>query len=83
MNQVNIFLFSFIGSIFNKEGSLIYLGDVGKPRAIMKNYLCIVNSNEVTLHLQEEEVVDAKWISLDELYTLKDELAGSCYDRFN
>lgn len=65
-----------------KEGSLIYLGDVIKPRAIMENYLCLVNSNEVTLRLQEEEVVDAKWISLDELYTVKDELAGSCYDRF-
>lgn len=61
---------------------LIYLGDTVREYWIVDTYLYVTDSNDVKLSLQAEEVVDAMWVSPDTMYSKKNIIVDSVWNRF-
>ena len=65
------------------EDAFLYLGKI-----IMEEYQCIMYTffveidDDVELNLQEEEVVDAKWVTIDELENLENDIVCSVWERW-
>ena len=64
------------------EYDLIYIGDVVGDTYIMDEYMYILKSDNIELILQSEEVVDAMWVSMEELEGKKDLIVGSVWERY-
>ena len=65
------------------ECELIYLGNVVGDTYIMDEYMHVLDSEDITLNLQPEEVVDAMWVSKEELETKKELIVGSVWERYS
>lgn len=65
------------------EDAFLYLG-----KTIMEEYQCIMYTffveidDDVELNIQEEEVVDAKWVTIDELENLENDIVCSVWERW-
>ena len=65
------------------EDKLQYLGKV-----VMQEHQCIMHTylvqltDAVELHLQPEEVVDAKWVTISELENMKEDMVDHLWDRY-
>ena len=65
------------------EEKLAYLG-----KTVMEECQCIMHSyllcltDDVKLNLQEEEVVDAKWLKISELENMKEDIVAGVWDRY-
>lgn len=75
-------LYEETGIKLSKE-SFEYLG-----KTILEEYQCIMYTyvvrlaDDVNLNLQAEEVVDAKWVEVDELENIKDDIVKNVWDRY-
>lgn len=65
------------------EDKLKYLGKtvMQDRRCIMHTFLVHVDS-EISITLQPEEVVDAKWVNKQELEQMKDEIVETVWERY-
>ena len=65
------------------EDKLKYLGKtvMKDRRCIMHTFLGYVDS-EISITLQPEEVVDAKWVNKQELEQMKDEIVETVWERY-
>lgn len=64
------------------ENELIYLGDTVSSYWITETYLYKINAKDINLKLQEEEVVDAIWISPEHIESKKDIMVDSVWKRY-
>lgn len=64
------------------ENELTYIGDIVGDTYIMDEYVHILESEDIELNLQPEEVVDAMWVSKEELENKKDLIVGSVWERY-
>lgn len=64
------------------ENELIYIGDIVGDTYIMDEYVHILESKDIELNLQPEEVVDAMWVSKEELENKKDLIVESVWQRY-
>lgn len=70
------------GIILPKD-KLKYLG-----KTVMEDRHCIMHTflghvgSEIALHLQPEEVVDAKWVAVQKLEQMKDEIVATVWKRY-
>ena len=69
--------------IILSEDKLKYLGKtvMQDRRCIMHTFLGHVDS-EISITLQPEEVVDAKWVNKQELEQMKDEIVETVWERY-
>ena len=74
-------LFEETGINANQE-QLQYLGDTIKSNYIVDTYLYILGADNTDLHLQAEEVVDAMWVSVDEMQNQRENIVDGVWDRY-
>lgn len=65
-----------------EENELVYLGHIVSDTYIMDEYMHIIDGDDIELNLQSEEVVDAMWVSKEELEKKKDLIVGSVWERY-
>lgn len=63
------------------SNELIYLGMSRMKSCILHTYIVRLTEN-VELFLQPEEVVDYKWVDVDELESMKEDIVDSVWDRY-
>lgn len=68
--------------IIAEKDRLILLGDTIKSNFIIYTYLYIIEDISIELNLQSTEVVDAKFIFIDNIYELADNIVDSVWERF-
>ena len=64
------------------ESEMIYFGNVIGDTYIMDEYMHVLNSDDIKLNLQPEEVVDSMWVSKEELEEKKELIVGSVWERY-
>lgn len=65
-----------------EENELVYLGHIVGNTYIMDEYMHIIEGDDIELNLQPEEVVDAMWVTKEELEKKKDLIVGSVWERY-
>lgn len=68
--------------IHAEPSDLIYLGDTLNINWITETYLFKTNQDEAQLSLQDEEVVDAVWLTPAQLEERKDAIVDSVFRRY-
>ncbi len=68
--------------IHEDKTHLIYLGDTKKSNYIVDTYLYLLNDNDQNLNLQKDEVVDTKFVSIDDIKNYKDVIVDKVWERF-
>ena len=58
--------------ILVEKDKILYLGDTFYDSYVVDTYLCVLDEEEPILNLQPEEVVDAKFITFEEVELMKD-----------
>jgi len=64
------------------KGRLVYLGETIMEKYIVDTWLCVFSEEEPELRLQSEEVVDAVWISVDEIKSKSNLLLPGIWQRY-
>ena len=65
-----------------EENELVYLGHIVGDTYIMDEYMHIIEGDDIELNLQPEEVVDAMWVTKEELEKKNDLIVGSVWERY-
>lgn len=68
--------------IYADKSNMIYLGDTKKSNYIIDTYLYILNDDNPNLILQKEEVVDAKFVSINNMDNYIDVIVDGVWERF-
>ena len=68
--------------IYMDKEHLQYLGCVIGSNWIMESYVCVLGEAEPKLQLQAEEVVDYKFVTVEELEAWKDHMVDGPWKRF-
>ena len=64
------------------DNELTYIGDIVGDTYIMDEYVHILETDDIDLNLQPEEVVDAMWVTKEELEEKKDLIVESVWERY-
>lgn len=61
---------------------LLYLGETVKKKRIIETFLYCLENDSYELKLQEEEVIDSAWLSVEEIEFKRSDIVNSIWDRF-